>query len=200
MPETHHHKAFPARLAFVLNNPLRRLLQPPEQLISKLSIGADQVVVDFGCGPGFFLIPIARVAKKAIGVDVSAGMLQKAAKNAKQSKINLELLQSDGTEISLDDDSVDLILLNHVFHEVEDQSRVLDEFYRILKPSGRLAIVERTRGSRMMANIGPPVINETELIKQIQQSKFAYTNTIQHGSGSIIVCQKNPDSQTNNEA
>ena len=65
------HKRFPERLAFTLNNPIRRRLSPPSQLILKLNIGPSDVIVDFGCGPEFFLIPLARIAGKAIGIDVS---------------------------------------------------------------------------------------------------------------------------------
>jgi ubiquinone/menaquinone biosynthesis C-methylase UbiE len=51
-------------------------------------------------------------------------------------------LQSDGKTIQLNDNQVDLILLVTVFHEVSDSETVLKEFGRILKPTGKLAIVE----------------------------------------------------------
>jgi ubiquinone/menaquinone biosynthesis C-methylase UbiE len=135
----------------MLYNPVRRMREPPERLISRLDISSRDVVVDFGCGPGYFLMPLAMVARKAIGVDVSPSMLKKAAWNAKKKGVNVQLLASNGIAVGLEDQSVDLILLNHVFHEVEAKPRVMDEFHRILKHSGRLVIVERTRetGSRL---------------------------------------------------
>jgi hypothetical protein len=54
-------RKIPERLAFTLDNPIRRVLDPPERLIGKLSINADDPVVDFGCGPGYFLIPLAHL-------------------------------------------------------------------------------------------------------------------------------------------
>lgn len=189
--EHHGHKQFPEGQAFILNNPIRRLLSPPKRLISKINIDSHDVVVDFGCGPGFFLLPLAKVARRAIGVDVSPRMLEKAAEHAKKELSAIELLQSDGTNLRLDNGSVDLILLNHVFHEVQDKTRVLGEFHRILKPLGRLAIVERTREvSRLRAKFGPPKIDEKELANDVQQKGFKIIESIPHGTDSIVIAQK----------
>ena len=99
--------------------------------------------MDFGCGPGFFTIELAKKAKNVVAVDVSPEMLKKAQNKAKKAhQENIQFLQSDGKTIQLEDGSVDLILLVTVFHEVGDSGTVLKEFSRILKPTGRLAIVE----------------------------------------------------------
>lgn len=185
------HRRFSDRLAFTLNNWIRRLLSPPEELISKLDVGADDVIVDFGCGPGFFTIPLAKVARKVVGIDVSPRMLEKAASNASKSKVTVEFVRSDGTEIRLADESVDIILLYHVFHEVEERSKVLREFLRIMRPSGRLAIVERTRGHGVLsARLGPPIVNEDEVIKELERAGFPFITTILHGNDSIIIAGK----------
>lgn len=191
MCSQHDSRKIPERLAFTLDNPVRRFLDPPERLIGKLGINPDETVVDFGCGPGYFLIPLVHVARRAIGVDVSPRMLEKASRKAKKKGVSVELLQSDGTGIRLEDGSVDLIFLNHVFHEVDDKPRVLGEFHRILKPLGRLAIVERTREpGRLMGNMGPPVVDEKRLIGEIQQAGFRFAQTIAHGNASIVISQK----------
>jgi len=149
------------------------------------------VIVDFGCGPGFFTIPLARVAAKTIAVDVSSRMLEKAASHAKKSGVTVEFLRSDGTEVKLEDESVDVILLAHVFHEIDHKPRVLSEFRRIMRPSGRLMIVERTRGSRLLSGrLGPPVIDQTEVVREIEQVGFTLAQTIAYGSHSIMVGRK----------
>lgn len=184
-------RKIPERLAFTLDNPIRRFLDPPERLIGKLGINPDDTVVDFGCGPGYFLIPLAKVARRAIGVDVSPRMLERASTKAKKKGVSVELLQSDGTGLRLEDNSVDLIFLNHVFHEVDDKPKVLGEFHRILKPLGKLAIVERTSDSwRLLSNTGPPVVDEKQLISEIQQGGFRFAQTIAHGNASIVISQK----------
>lgn len=185
------HKRFPESLAFTLKNPIRKFLQRPEKLISKLSLRPSDVVMDFGCGPGFFTVPFAKVVAKTIAVDVCSRMLEKAASNAKKCGVTVELLKSDGTEIRLADESVDLVFLSHVFHEVENKSRVLNEFLRIMKPSGRLVIVERTRGNRLLGGkLGPPIIDQMEVIREMERAGFRFAQTIAYGKDSIIVGQK----------
>jgi ubiquinone/menaquinone biosynthesis C-methylase UbiE len=184
------HKRFSDKLAFALNNPIRRILSPPTRLLGKLDIAPSSVVLDFGCGPGFFLIPIAEIAAKTIGVDVSPRMLKKSADQANKNGVNVELLESDGTDIPLPDNSVDLILLVHVFHEVNNKDRVLDEFSRTLRPSGRVAIVERTaQGGVLPCKFGPPVVNESEIREQIRKSRFTLKNSIPNGKDTVFILQ-----------
>jgi ubiquinone/menaquinone biosynthesis C-methylase UbiE len=185
------HKRFPERLAFMLNNPFRRQFGRPENLISKLNIAPEHVVVDFGCGPGYFMVPLARIAQKVIGVDVSANMLDKAAAYAKRNRVQVELIQTDGTRIELPDSSADAILLVHVFHEVESGDKVLTEFLRLLKPLGRLIIVEKTSGSRLLGDrLGPPIISVSEVNDEISRAGFIAIDKIPFGNDSIIIGKK----------
>lgn len=182
----HSHKRFPEKFAFLLNNRLRRLLNPPDRLLSTLNLNPGDVVVDYGCGPGFYTIPLAKVTGRAIGLDVSSGMLEKVASNAKKHNVTIDLIKSDGTWINLENGIVDMILLVHVFHEIEEKGKVLSEFRRVLKESGRMIIVERTRGGVISRRIGPPVMDEQRIATEIGEFKLA--RTIQFGSDSIFVC------------
>jgi SAM-dependent methyltransferase len=185
------HERFPEKMDFLLNNPVRRFLSPPQRLLSKLNLHPSNVVVDFGCGPGFYTIPLAKITSRVIGVDVSTHMLEKAASYAKRSGVTIETIQSDGTRITLPDGSVDLILLNHVFHEVENRNKVLEEFLRTLKPSGRLAVLEKTRGKGVFSGkLGPPIMNEGDLVEEMRTAGFATVLIIPHGKDSVIVAQK----------
>lgn len=178
-------------MAFILNNPLRRFLSPPQKLLSKLDLQRNDVVVDFGCGPGFYTIPLAKMADKVIGVDISPQMLEKATSYAKRSSVTIETLQSDGTSITLPGNSVSLILLNHVFHEVDNRVKVLGEFFRILRPSGRLAILEKTQGKSVISRkLGPPVSNEEDLVEEIEAAGFTGIRVIPQGKNSLIIAQK----------
>ena len=189
--EHRRHRRFPEGLAFTLNNPIRRFLEPPERLISKLALRPSEVVMDFGCGPGFHTIPLARIASRTIAVDVSQRMLEKTASNARKSGVKVELARSDGIDLKLADGSVDLVFLHHVFHEIENKPGVLKSFLRIIKPSGRLVIVERTHGSRLLAGrLGPPIIDQMEVAQEIERTGFAVMQTILHGNDSAIVGRK----------
>ncbi len=184
------HRRFPERLAFILNNRVRKSLEPPDRLISKLNLRPNDVVMDFGCGPGFYTIPLAKRVAKTVAVDVSPHMLEKTLSDAKKNGVIVEPLESDGTELKLSDESVDLIFLNYVFHEITERSRVLSEFLRILKRSGRLAIVERTRGGILMRKVGPPVMDRTEVVGELERGGFSLAETIAHDNTSMIIARK----------
>ena len=190
MGAPHKHKRFPEKLAFLLNNPIRRYFAAPEKLIEKFQINSGDVVVDFGCGPGYFTIPLARIARKVVGVDVSTRMLDKVAVYARKNEVAVELLQSDGTRINLPDSSVDVIVLIHVFHEIEDRAKVLLEFARILKHSGRVLIVEKTRGGILASRLGPPVVNGSEILSEVTNAGLSDDGTLTHGADSIIQGKK----------
>jgi ubiquinone/menaquinone biosynthesis C-methylase UbiE len=146
--------------------------------------------VDFGCGPGFYTIPIAKAVARTIAVDVSARMLKKVASNAKKNDVTVETLLTDGKEIKLGDGTVDLIILTHVFHEVADRERVLGEFLRIARRSGRLAIVERTRRGAFGWTGGPPIIDQTEVIQELERAGFRLDQVVSHGNDSIVIGKK----------
>ena len=183
----HSHKRFPEKRAFMLNNRIRRFLEPPDKLISKLDLRSTDVVVDFGCGPGFYTIPIATIVARTIAVDISPRILEKMNSNARKNGVTVEFLATDGTEIKLEDQSVDLIFLSHVFHEVVDKRKVLNEFLRVLKRSGRLAIVERTRGGLLSGRVGPPIVDQMKVVQDLERAGFSIVQTIAYGNDSIIV-------------
>ena len=187
---SHGHKRFPERLAFILNNGMRRFLNPPEQLISQLGVQPNDVVMDFGCGPGFFTIPLARRAARTIGVDVSPRMLEKASSNAQKNGARIEFVMSDGSRIKVEDRSVDLVLLVHVYHEIEDKQKALGEFSRILRENGRLTIVERVRGGLFSGRFGPPIMTEEQIGRDVELGGFTLNRKIPHGNDIIFVFRR----------
>jgi precorrin-6B methylase 2 len=50
--------------------------------LDRLGVRVDDVVIDFGCGPGFYTIPLAGLAGRVIAIDSQTGMLEKASKYA----------------------------------------------------------------------------------------------------------------------
>ncbi len=169
----HQHRPFSPRLAFILTNPLRRRLDPPHRLIEQVLITNQDTVVDFGCGSGYYTLEIARRAKKTIGVDISEEMLKKAQRAAAKAGVTIEFLESNGESMELPSDSVDLILLVYVYHEIPDKEKALVEFRRILKSGGRVIIQERTRKSGLSRVLpGPPVIDVNKIVEQARKMGF----------------------------
>ncbi len=187
----HPHRPFPARLAFLLNNPIRRYVDPPSRVVDLLGLTPAEAVLDFGCGPGFYTIEIATRVWRTIGVDISNEMLAKARRAASKASVSVEFLLTDGEGVAIEDESVDLILLNHVFHEIEQPDRVLREFRRILKTQGRLAILERTRVSRLGQLLpGPPVMRVSAVMEAVIRAGFLPTRIEALGGRSLLVATR----------
>ncbi len=102
-----------------------------------------------------------------MAVDVSPSMLAKTRRAAKKAGFAIETVQSDGTRLALEDGSADVIFLAWVWHEVGRKEEVLREFRRVLKPGGKLVIVENVRFP-----IGPPRVDTEELRGLVERSGF----------------------------
>jgi len=186
---SHKGEAYSASGAIFLDNPIRRLIQPPLELVEKLDITPAYVVLDFGCGPGYFTIDLTKKAKKVVAVDISSEMLKKAQRKAEKAGVkNIQFLQSNGTNIQLEDASADLILLVTVYHEVGESQAVLKEFNRILKPEGTLVIVEIIKKGIFPS---APVQNPQTLTAEIEAGNFKLKQMVPYKMCGIFFFSKN---------
>ena len=112
------------------------------QAIAMLKEG--ETVLDLGCGGGFdCFLASKRVGEsgRVIGVDMTAEMIRKARKNARQgSYANVEFRLGEIEHLPVADNSVDAIMSNCVINLSPDKRQVYSEAYRVLKKEGRLAI------------------------------------------------------------
>jgi arsenite methyltransferase len=103
-----------------------------------------ETVLDLGCGGGIdVLLSAKRVGStgKAYGLDMTDEMLALARENQRKAGVtNVEFLKGTIEEIPLPDNSVDVIISNCVINLSGDKDRVLREAFRVLKPTGQLAV------------------------------------------------------------
>jgi len=135
----------PSELAGSLDNKLRRWVQNPVKIL-KPYIKAGMTVIDLGCGPGYFTVDIAKMVHesgKVIAADLQEGMLEIVRKKINgtdlQRRVELHKCQSNSTGIA---ERADFILAFWMVHEVQDQDRLFEEFKAILKPEGKICIIE----------------------------------------------------------
>lgn len=105
------------------------------------------VVADLGCGTGATVQQIAPVVEKVIAVDHEEVMLD-AARRRLAGADNVELRLGDLTALPLDDASVDRALVMLVLHHVEALDDAFAEARRILRPGGRLVVMDMTAHDR----------------------------------------------------
>lgn len=135
-----------------LRKPFSSLIETPgilagySVILQMLEPRPGQVVVDFGCGTGWLSQAMGMMGCEAIGLDISEAALEIArtavAEHPYLRTRPISFLQiGDGT-IPLPDASADRLVCFDSFHHVADQAAWLKEFYRVLKPGGRIAFHE----------------------------------------------------------
>jgi SAM-dependent methyltransferase len=106
--------------------------------------GAD--VLDFGCATGWLTLSLASLGCNAVGVDVAGSALALAGRLKERHGVraggSAAFLQYKGSRLPLGDESMDRVVCFDAFHHVRDQAATLAEFARVLRPGGRVAMLE----------------------------------------------------------
>ena len=135
----------PIALAGSLDTAIRRWLQNPRTILEHY-INKGMTVLDLGCGPGFFTLEMARLVGRSgrvIAVDLQQGMLSKVRGKTRQTEFEdwITLHQCSESEIGVSD-RIDFALAFYMVHEIPGKESFFLEIATILKPGGRMVIVE----------------------------------------------------------
>ncbi len=99
-------------------------------------------VLDYGCGPGSYIIPLVELAGKSgkiYALDIHPLAIQRVQSIASKKQLrNVKTICSD-CKTGLPDNSVDVVLLYDTFHVLNDPNGVLKELHRVLKTNGFLS-------------------------------------------------------------
>jgi len=108
-----------------------------------LRLMPPQIIADLGAGDGSFSLLLAQNAEKVIAVDSSAKMIEFAREQASRNHVkNVDYRLGDMEELPVDDASVDIVFFSQSLHHALHPDRAICEAARILKPGGRIAILD----------------------------------------------------------
>ena len=100
-------------------------------------------VADLGCGEGYLTIETARWARHVTAVDRSPGVLARAKALAARKKCtNITWKKGELENLPIESQSLDVALLSQALHHASEPSQALEEAVRVLKPGGRLLILD----------------------------------------------------------
>ncbi|MEW6510842.1 MAG: methyltransferase domain-containing protein [Bacteroidota bacterium] len=140
-------RTFQAKDAHKLEDPERLRWLPPGDVVAALQLRKGTAVADIGAGTGYFTLPIATaVGEKGqvFAVDFQEEMLLLLQKKLQRNPAagNITLVRGEASATTLPSGSVDLKFLANVWHELDDHPAVLKEARRIIRPDGRIAILD----------------------------------------------------------
>lgn len=147
----------------------------PEEIIKQLNIKNGMQVADFGCGAGYFAIPLAKIVKEGLvyAFDVLETALESVRSRAKLQglfnietrRCNLEIVGSSG----LVDNSVDMVLLVNILFQSDKKLDIIKEAKRVLKKGAEIVIIDWQANQPM----GPPknLIVSLDLVKKMAQDE-----------------------------
>ena len=121
----------------------------PDKIVEELNIKSGMIVADFGCGAGYFTIPIAKIIKnsgKIYAIDVLNEVLENVLSKAKlYDLLNIKTVRANIEVVGgskIEGGSVDLVVLANVLFQCSGYDSVLTEAKRILKGDGSIIIID----------------------------------------------------------
>ena len=139
------HRVCPWYTAYLFDNPLRRLIHDPVELLGPY-IKPGMTVLDVGCGMGFFSMGMARLVGpegRVVSLDIQPQMLRVLERRARRAnlldRIETSLIGHNGLDLH---EAVNFALAFWMVHEVPDQENFFQGVTGALNPGSRLFIAE----------------------------------------------------------
>lgn len=142
------HHVCPHWIGYLLINPLRKLFENPNKILGPF-VQEGMIVLEPGCGMGYFTLPLARMVGpkgRVLAVDIQSKMLSALRHRARRAglldRIELRHITDDGLGVKDFSGEVDFAVALHVVHEVPDQTSFFADVWDTLKQGSKLLVVE----------------------------------------------------------
>lgn len=161
----------------------------PLRIIAQMEVAPGSVIVDFGCGAGFFSIPLSRVVGekgKIYSLDVLPQALESVESQARllgitniiTKRANLENEGGSGFK----KESADWVIIKDMLYQNRKKEIILEEAYRILKPDGKALVVEWDADNIFIGPGKKLRVSTENLTKLIQKQKFSPEKSVKAGN------------------
>jgi len=113
-----------------------------ESLYAEVLEGCGKKALDCGCGPGTASMRLTDLGFQVLGLDYSPQMLEQARGNAERYGLKIDFVEGDAENLQFEDNTFDVIVSQYMLWTVPHPEKVLSEWYRVLRPGGRLAYID----------------------------------------------------------
>ena len=165
----------------------------PVKNLKAFGLREDSIVADLGAGTGYYSIALGALVPRG---KVYAVELQKDFLNTIKSKIsearlnNIEIILGDVEKLGgtkLGDGTVDAVIASNILFQVEDKEKFIEEIKRILKPKGRVLLIDWSESSIMSGN---NIVPKDKAREMFEKKSFVLDREIDAGAhhyGMILV-------------
>lgn len=164
----------PEWMANLIDNPLRRKIQPPGKTAIRHGIEPGMRVLEIGPGNGTYTLGVAlQIGPEGelVTIDIEPKMIKRVNQRIEAGGItNIETRVANVYDLPFDDQSFDLIYMIAVINEIPDIPRALAEFHRVVKPAGTLVFSELF--------MDPDYPRSATLTKKVQAADFCLKEQI----------------------
>jgi ubiquinone/menaquinone biosynthesis C-methylase UbiE len=174
------HKVFNPAYLFYLETSWRDTWQEPDKVIKTLQLSPRDVVADIGAGGGYFTERFSKTVGPfglVYATDVQDVMLENLKERARANGLhNVEVVQGEFDDPMLPENSCDLVFFSSVYKEIDNRLDYMRKVKRILKPGGRVAIIEYRPEE---AAVGPPIemrLSSEQVKQELAGSGFTLEN------------------------
>lgn len=161
----------------------------PERNVGALGLQPGMQVADFGSGSGAYVFAMAEAVQsggKVFAIDIQKELLRRTLNEAtRRGYTNVEILWGDlevpgGSKIAAG--SLDLVLISNLLFQVEEAQRVITEAARVLKPTGRLAIIDWEESFGGMGPHPEDVVPHTESYEYALAAGLTFASKFEAGA------------------
>lgn len=159
----------------------------PVKNLKAFGLQENNIVADLGAGAGFYSVAAAQMVPKGrvYAVEVQKDFLTTVINKAKEAHVgNIEALWGDIEKVGgtkLRDGLADAVILSNVLFQVEDKDKCLEEAKRILKPDGRVLLIDWTAGVSVMGTNAKEFIPKNTAKEMFSKKGFKYERDIEAG-------------------
>jgi len=165
------------------------MFSDPIKNVESTSIQAGMEIADFGSGSGHYTLAAAKALMstgRVYAIDINKDLLTKLKNHASREGLyNVEVIWGDiekPNDTKLRDGSVDLVFLSNILFQVPDKDAVIKEAKRILKPNGRVLLID---WADSFGGIGPTpkmVVTKASASAMFEKAGFHMDREVDAGS------------------
>ncbi len=160
----------------------------PQKNVEQFGLSDGMVVADLGAGAGYYSIEIGRAVApmgRVYAIDVQKDLLERLQKDAKKVGVrNIEIATGDLEKLGgsrMRDSLCDGVVASNILFMIEDKKNFLLEIKRILKPKGRLFLIDWSASFSSMGPHADHVIYKDDAMKLVIAAGFTFDREINAG-------------------